>query len=401
MKNIILFDEENWNNLLPFTYTRPVSELRIGILTIREKWERYLQGKASYITKDYLSEKYPIQIEDNNIIIFSSLLPNPDIADLISNLSDGEALIKNDRLLAARINKEEFEKLRSNDPSCRLDGKDITDTPHEVTLLQYPEDIFRLNKTELALDFALITKGRTSQDLSTTNTLLGDKLFIEEGAEIECSILNTIEAPIYIGKNAKILEGCIIRNGMSLGEKAVLKMGAKIYGATTIGPGCKAGGEINNSVMYANSNKGHDGYLGNSVLGEWCNLGAGTNCSNLKNNYSGVRLWDYSTDSFRKTGKMFVGLMMGDHSKCGISSMFNTGTTVGVNANIFGSGYPRTFIPSYTWGGASGFKTNNIEKALQVAKVVVPRRKLEFTEADEQILRYIFYKTAHYRNWEK
>lgn len=401
MKNIILFDEENWDNLLPFTYTRPVSELRVGILTIREKWEKYLQGSASYITREYLSEKYPFQIEEDNIIIFSSLLPNPEIVDVIINLTPNEALIYGDRLLAARINKDELIKLQNNDPSSNLNGKEITKSECEISILAYPEDIFLLNDQELRLDYNLMTAGRTSQSLSATNTVLGDQVFVEEGAEVECAILNSKDAPIYIGKGAKILEGSMIRHGLALCSGAVIKMGAKIYGATTLGPGCKVGGELKNAVMYANSNKGHDGYLGNSVIGEWCNLGAGTNTSNLKNNYSAVRLWDYSQQGFRKTGQMFCGLMMGDHSKCGIDMMFNTGTMIGVSANIFGSGYPRNFIPSFAWGGASGFQTNHIKKAMQVAKVVLPRRNQELTEADEKILQYIFYKTSHYRTWEK
>lgn len=401
MTNIILFDEGNWQNLLPFTYTRPVSEIRVGILTIKEKWEHHLQGKASYITTNYLSEKYPIEIADDNIVVFSSLLPAPALVDRIKSLQTSQAIVQGDRFLAARLDRDQFILLMNNDANADIEGIDITKDEIDIQLVTYPEHIYMFNKQELIRDYQLLTKGRTSQPLSSTNTILGEQIFVEEGADVECAILNAKDAPIYIGKQAKIMEGAMVRKGLALCDGAIIKMGAKIYGATTIGPKCKAGGEINNSVLFANSNKGHDGYLGNSVLGEWCNLGADTNTSNLKNNYSEVKIWDYEHSRFRKTGQMFCGLLMGDHSKCGINTMFNTGTIVGICANVFGDGYPRTFIPSFSWGGASGFQTNKVSKAIEVAEVVMPRRDQQLTESDEHILRYVYSQTSHFRKWEK
>jgi UDP-N-acetylglucosamine diphosphorylase/glucosamine-1-phosphate N-acetyltransferase len=263
-------------------------------------------------------------------------------------------------------------------------------------------DLFTLNEQELRIDFDLITHGRTSQPISSSNQVMGaHNIFLEEGASVECSILNATKAPIYIGKNAEIMEGCMIRDGLALCESATLKMGAKIYGATTIGPHSKAGGEINNSILIGHSNKGHDGFLGNSVLGEWCNIGADTNTSNLKNDYSNVKLWNYVTARFAPTGLQFCGLIMGDHSKCGINTMFNTGTVVGVYANVFGEGYPRNFIPSFSWGGNSGLITYKIDKALNTAERVLDRRGLTFNEDDKKIVEYLYEHTATYRTWEK
>lgn len=264
-------------------------------------------------------------------------------------------------------------------------------------------DIFSFNDSAMRSDFAMLTKGRTSAPLSKTNQLLGDasQLFIEEGATIECSILNTKTGPIYIGKNAEVMEGCVIRGGLALCEGSTLKIGAKIYGATTIGPHSKVGGEVNNSVIIGHSNKAHEGYLGNSVLGEWCNIGADTNTSNLKNNYEPVKLWDYTKDSFVKTGMQFLGLIMGDHSKCAINTMFNTGTVVGVSANIFGAGFPRNFIPSFTWGGTGGLETYPFNKAIDTMERVLARRQMTVSKEDRDILKFIFDFSARYRSWER
>ena len=269
----------------------------------------------------------------------------------------------------------------------------------DYLLLEHPWELFSKNKEILAYDFDLLTRDRVSQSLSDTNTVLGDRdqIFLEEGARVECSILNTQDGPIYIGKNAQIMEGCIVRGGMALCDHAILKMGAKIYGASTFGPYCKVGGEVNNAVLMAYSNKGHEGFLGNSVLGEWCNLGADTNTSNLKNNYAPVRLWNYATEGFAKTGLQFCGLMMGDHSKAGINTMFNTGTVVGVSANIFGSGFPRNFMPSFSWGGASGYTEYKTNKAFETARAMMARRGVEFDEAEQSILEEVFQQTEKYR----
>jgi UDP-N-acetylglucosamine diphosphorylase/glucosamine-1-phosphate N-acetyltransferase len=398
--NIILFDNDLRNRFLPLTYTRPVCDLRIGILTIREKWERWLGGNISFITQDYLSEKYPIDLRKDNYLINGSVLPSEHLCKLISQMEINEAYLKDGELIAARLNDEQFENLLNDQEVEELQGMDLDDTP--FLKLNHIWDIFRLNKQALEDDFRLLTRGRESRPLSKTNTVIGDgQIFLEEGAKVECAILNVTEGPIYIGKNAEIMEGCLIRGGFAMGESSVLKLGAKIYGPTTLGPHCKVGGEVSNSVLTGYSSKAHDGYLGNSVLGEWCNLGADTNVSNLKNNYAQVKLWNYHEEKFDPTGLQFCGLIMGDHSKAGINTMFNTGTVVGVCANIFGSGFPRNFIPSFAWGGASGFTTFSTDKAFETIEKVMARRGLGFETKDRLIMLRIFEESAKFRRWEK
>ncbi len=399
MKNIILFDNETRNNLLPLTYTRPVCELRVGILTIREKWEKRLKGEASFITEGYLSEKYDISISEKNYLINGSVLPSPMLVKLIEELDDNEALLKDGELIAAKIDKLQFERLMDDTKIDELEGHELAKTKFDR--IRYPWDIFTLNDKEIKKDFDLLTKGRNSARISESNKVLGrDNIFLEKGAKVEFATLNASAGPIYIGKNAEIMEGALIRGGFALCEGAVVKMGAKIYGATTIGPYSKVGGEISNSVLIGYSNKGHDGYLGNSVLGEWCNLGADTNVSNLKNNYAEVKVWNYDAERFLPTGLQFAGVIMGDHSKTGINTMLNTGTVIGVFANIFGSGFPRNFIPSFSWGGAHGFSTYKTEKAFEVAEIVMKRRKVNLTPADSVILLRIFELDEKYRRWE-
>jgi UDP-N-acetylglucosamine diphosphorylase/glucosamine-1-phosphate N-acetyltransferase len=402
MKNIILFDPDTRDQLLPLTYTRPVCELRVGILTIREKWEHWLSGKVSFITQDYLSEKYPISIASDNFVINGSILPSKDLCHLIEKLNNNEALLKEGELIAARLDESQFFNLMEDNDIEELEGLEV-DPSVKLTMINHVWDIFSLNAQALKSDFVELTKGRKSAPLSTTNRFLGEEsqLFIEEGAVVECAILNTNNGPIYIGKNAEIMEGCIIRGGLALCEGSVLKMGAKIYGATTIGPYSKVGGEVNNTVILSHSNKAHEGYLGNSVIGEWCNIGADTNTSNLKNNYEQVKLWDYTKDSFVRTGLQFLGLIMGDHSKCAINTMFNTGTVVGVSANIFGAGFPRNFIPSFTWGGAAGIETYTINKACDTIERVLSRRNMTLSKEDRDILKYIFDFSSRYRSWER
>ncbi|MGV6831561.1 MAG: GlmU family protein [bacterium] len=389
--NYILFDGPYRNNLLPFTFTRPVADIRIGILTIREKWEKYLGYTTTTITEEYLSQKYPMVELEENIMINASYLPNTEIVALIKSLKEGQAIFKNEDVIAFYSKEEEevdFDKVSS----IEFEG--------DILCIQNPWDIFSKNGEALADDFELLTKGRTSQPIpSSVNTINANQIFIEEGAKVEFAILNASSGPIYIGKNAEVMEGSVIRGPFALCEHGVVKLSAKIYGPTTVGPYSKVGGEINNSVLFGYSNKGHDGFLGNSVLGEWCNLGADTNNSNLKNNYAPVRLWSYNTDSFAKTGLQFCGLIMGDHSKCGINTMFNTGTVVGVSANIFGSGFPRNFIPSFSWGGAKGFSNYLTNKAFETAKIVMARRNIELTAIDEDILQHVFAQTEKYRNY--
>jgi len=399
MINIILFDDDMRDELLPITFTRPVGEIRIGILTIKEKWEKWMNAQVSFITQDYLSEKYPINIQDTNYVISGSVLPSHQLCRLINQLEFNEALLKNGDLIAAKLNASQFEHLIKNEDIEELEGFELEET--SFLKINHLTDIFKLNAQALESDFELLTKGRTSQPISSTNQVLNaENIFLEEGAEVEFAILNASDGPIYVGKNAKILEGAMVKNGLALGESAMVKMGAKMYGATTLGPHCKVGGEVKNSILMGYSSKGHEGYLGNSVIGEWCNLGADTNTSNLKNNYAEVKLWNYSQERFAKTGEQFCGLIMGDHSKCGINTMFNTGTVVGVFANIFGAGFPRNFIPSFSWGGASGFSSYKLEKVFETAQLVMQRRKIDLTDSDKNILTEINKLTRKHRRWE-
>ena len=388
--NYILFDGPFRNNLLPFTYTRPVADMRVGILTIREKWEAYLDSTTTTVTEDYLSEKYPMVEMEENIMINASYLPNFELVEMIKNLEKNQAIFKDEDIIAfftkeaqEDIDFSTYEALEFNDDIIRIENT---------------WDIFSKNGEAIQEDFNLITQNRKSKPIPSSNNVIApENIFIEEGATLEFTTLNASNGPIYIGKNTEIMEGSLIRGPLALCEGAVIKLGAKIYGPTTIGPYSKVGGEVNNSVLFAFSNKGHDGFLGNSVIGEWCNLGADTNNSNLKNNYAEVRLWDYQTESFARTGLQFCGLMMGDHSKCGINTMFNTGTVVGVSSNIFGSGFPRNFVPSFSWGGHGGFTTYLTSKAFEVAKVVMSRRHLEFSDQDAAILLHVFEETKKYR----
>ncbi len=387
--NYILFDGPSRNALLPFTYTRPVADIRIGILTIREKWEQHLGYTTSTVTEEYLSEKFPMVELEDNIMINASYLPTADLVTKIEELQENQAIFDGEEPIAFFVKEDQ-----------EVDFESFTIVQYEQELLTVKNtwDIFSKNEQAIAQDFALVTADRESQPIPESNRVIApENVFIEEGAKLEFTILNASAGPIYIGKDAEIMEGSIIRGPFVLCNNATVKMGAKIYGGTTVGPHSKIGGEVNNSVIFGYSNKGHDGFIGNTVLGEWCNLGADTNTSNLKNNYAPVRLWSYETEGFAKTGLQFCGLMMGDHSKCGINTMFNTGTVVGVNANIFGGGFPRNFIPSYSWGGSAGFKTYLTKKAFEVAKVVMDRRKVEFTEQDKKILEHVFETTKDWR----
>ncbi|PQJ73212.1 GlmU family protein [Polaribacter butkevichii] len=390
--NYILFDGDVRNALLPFTYTRPVADIRIGILTIREKWEKHLGLTTTTVTEEYLEEKYPMVEMEENILINASFCPTESLVDKIKELSKNEAIFKGEDVIA----------FYTTDSQEEVNFDEYTQIEFEEEVLQVKNtwDIFSLNAEAIQQDFDLITEGRESEPIPEgTRCINAENIFIEEGAEITFATLNASEGPIYIGKDAVILENSAVKGPFAMGEHAVLKMGAKIYGGTTLGPYCKVGGEVGNSVLFGYSSKGHDGYLGNSVLGEWCNLGADTNNSNLKNNYAEVKLWDYQTGRFAKTGLQFCGLMMGDHSKCGINTMFNTGTVVGVSANIFGSGFPRNFVPSFSWGGASGFTEYKTNKVFEVAEVVMKRRDIVFDEMDQKILEHVFEETKQYRNY--
>lgn len=386
--NIVLHDTDLHIHLKPFSFTRPIADIRIGILTIREKWEKMLSGSYSYATEEQLSEKFPLHLEEENLVINAAVCPTQELIVALQELKPKQSLEK-DGLVIAQWQKMEI--------SAWQEGLEKVEFGGEFNFIDRPWKIFQLNAAELESDFSLVTRGRESQKLSGTNRIIGDRIFVEEGVEAECAVFNTTSGPVYLGRDSVVMEGTVVRGGLALCEHSQLKLSAKIYGATTIGPWCKVGGEVNNSVIFGYSNKGHDGFLGNSVLGEWCNLGADTNNSNLKNNYDEIRLWSYAKKGFEKTGLQFCGLMMGDHSKCGINTMFNTGTVVGVSANIYGGGFPRNFIPSFSWGGSGGFTDYKFDKAMDTARRVMQRRDLELTKADEDILRHIYDSSGDFR----
>ncbi|MFH6958670.1 GlmU family protein [Flavobacterium aquidurense] len=388
--NYILFDGPVRNALLPFTFTRPVADILIGIMTIRQKWEARLGSTITTITEDYLSAKFPMVEMEENVMINAAYLPNDILAELVSDLKENQAIFKGDDVIAffTTENQEEVD----------FDSYEIIQYNGDALTVEHSWDIFSKNDAAIREDFIYLTEDRKSQPIpKSVNVIAPENVFIEEGAKLEFVTLNASGGPIYIGKNTEIMEGTVIRGPFALCENASVKLNAKVYGATTVGPGSRIGGEVKNSVLFANSNKGHDGFLGDSVLGEWCNIGADSNNSNLKNNYEEVKLWSYETEGFAKTGLQFCGLMMGDHSKCGINTMFNTGTVVGVSANIFGSGFPRNFVPSFSWGGAAGFTTYVTKKAFETAKLVMGRRNIDFDETESAILEHIFEETKKWR----
>ena len=391
--NYILFDGPVRKQLLPFTYTKPVADLRIGILTIREKWEKHLGNTTSSITEDYLADKFPMVEFEENVMINATYLPTEILVEMLFDLQQNQAVFDGEDVIAFYSDDSQEE--------IDFDTYEHLEIPEEAIFkIEHTWDLFSKNHEAIQLDFDLLTEGRKSAPIpATVQTLNSENIFIEEGATLNFCTLNASEGPIYIGKDAEIMEGALVRGPFALCEHATVKMGAKIYTGTTIGPYCKVGGEVTNSILMGYSNKGHDGYLGNSVLGEWCNIGADSNNSNLKNNYEEVRLWDYETEGFAKTGLQFCGLMMGDHSKCGINTMFNTGTVIGVSANIFGTGFPRNFVPSFSWGGASGFTTYKTNKAFQTAKLVMERRNIPFDEQEAAILEYVFEETSKFRRY--
>jgi UDP-N-acetylglucosamine diphosphorylase/glucosamine-1-phosphate N-acetyltransferase len=386
--NLILFDDPIIRiALLPFTYTRPVSGIRVGILTIDEKWEKWLNTSVSHQTDPYLQKKFRLVTKPDNLLVNGGICPDDNIVAAVKSLPAGYFLVKDQTLLAA------------NQPGAAMTEQNTVKYAHSVTIIDKPWKIFRENASQLKSDFKLLTAGRTSAPITDpyTRTYAADKIFLEEGVEIRAAVINAESGPVYLGKNSVIQEGAVIRGSFALCEGAQLNMGAKVRGDTTIGPYCKVGGEISNSVLFGNSNKAHDGYLGNSVIGEWCNMGADTNTSNLKNTYDFVKLWSHAHNAFVKTDLQFCGLMMGDHSKCGINTMFNTGTVVDPCCSIFGDGYPRNYIPPFSWGGASKMTTYQLDKAIETAARVMGRRNVPLLDVDKEILSHIFGITAHQR----
>ena len=398
--NIILFDEPAVRaNLLPFTYTRPVAEIRCGILTIREKWERLLPATYSWLTAGYLSGKFLQQQAGMNLYVNGCVLPDKTLVDAIKSLKTNQILVYDDLPVAFYGNVLSWQEL---DLPGRLGSYEKWPFSHEIKAVRQPYDIFVLNGAAVRSDFQLLTEGRKSAVIDDPHTVVygAEHVFVEEGAVIRASVLSAEEGVLYIGAKAVVSEGTVIRSGpggTAICDNATVNPAARILGDTTVGPFCKVGGEIHNSVMFGYSNKAHDGFMGNTVVGEWCNFGADSNTSNLKNDYKKVKVWNYAAGRFLDTGLQFCGLMMGDHSKCGINSMLNAGTVVGVSANIHGSGYPRAFVPSFSNGGPQGFSTYPLRTALRVAGIVYGRRNKTFDEVDSDILEYIFEVTKKYR----
>jgi UDP-N-acetylglucosamine diphosphorylase/glucosamine-1-phosphate N-acetyltransferase len=393
--NVILFDNPTIRqDLLPFTFTRPVADIRVGILTISEKWEKYLKVTPTFSTEPYLSNKFPSHHTADNFWINGAVCPNSYLVSAIHLLKPGDAIAKDNMILAVRTPDDEVPEV--------ITGT-ITEFVHPVTLIDQIWKIYQYNGAQIKADFELITLGRKSVAITDIHTKVysPENIFLEEGAQVKAALLNAENGPIYLGKNSFVQEGALIRGPFALCESSHVNMGAKVRGDTTVGPFSKIGGEVSNSVLFGYSNKAHDGFLGNSVIGEWCNIGADTNTSNLKNNYENIKLWNYARGGFKDTGLMFCGLMFGDHSKCGINTMFNSGTVVGVSASIFGDGYPRNFIPSFSWGGAAGFTTFQFNKAMETAAKAMDRRSLPLTDIDKEIMTHVFNESAQYRVWEQ
>ncbi|HRN34661.1 MAG TPA: putative sugar nucleotidyl transferase [Saprospiraceae bacterium] len=387
---IVLYDGPEWKDLLPLTFTKPVAGLRIGIDTIREKWEAALNTECLIKTQDYLQAIHPVATSDDFLFINASYIPHPVLTDHILSIRHNQSLAISGQVIAYRT--DSFHVASSEAEQFEIIS---ISAPEDVIHICYPWDIFSNNNRVLQQDFDRITSGRVSAPISPTNRLLGERIFLEEGAIVECCNINTTTGPVYLGKNSMIMEGANIRGGLALCEESIVKMGAKLYGASTFGPHCKVGGEVNNSIFQGFSNKGHEGYLGNSVIGEWCNFGADTNASNLKNTYKKVKIYNYRQNISIDSGLLFLGLIMGDHSKSGINTMFNTGTVVGVFANIFGTGFPPGHIPSFSWGGAEHMEPYQFEKAIEVAEAVMSRKNQHLTPEYKAILRHIYDNTHH------
>jgi UDP-N-acetylglucosamine diphosphorylase/glucosamine-1-phosphate N-acetyltransferase len=389
MATLILFDDPTIRTaLLPFTFTRPVANIRIGILTLAEKWAIWLNQSPTFLTEPYLQAKFPQQASGDNWYVNGAVCPTQSLIDAINGLAAGAGLITDDGMVLAL----RTDKVLKTPPTVN-DEYNFQAFTEPLTIVCHVWDIFVQNGDQIRADFARLTAGRTSQPITDpfTRCYAPENIFIEEGATIRASVLNAEGGPIYIGRDATISEGSIVIGPFSLGEGSTVNWGGKMRSNTTIGPFCKVGGEVGNSIFFGYSNKAHDGFLGNSVIGEWCNLGANVNNSNLKNDYSNVKLYSYATRQLEDTGRIFCGLMIGDFTKVGISTMFNTGTVVGVSANVFGSGFQPKHVSSFSWGGAiDGFTTYRLDKALHVAAEAFKRREEPFSEIEKDILREIF-----------
>ncbi len=376
MLNIILTDHVERDHLLPLTFTRPVGKIRIGLWTIEEKWSNYTGASVSFLTQDYLKKVFPSSYTSNNIYVNGAVLPSEKLIQSIQGLSESESLMSNGHWVATRSSE-------------KLDHFEVHGEEVEAQVVDRSWKIFQWNGQAIQDDLDVLRSQRKSQEVPSWVTLIGDDIFIEEGAELMPSIINTLDGPVYVGKGAHVMEGTMIRGSLALMDHSHLKMGSKIYGPTTIGPHSKVGGEVNNSVIFGYSNKAHDGFIGNTVVGEWCNLGADTNTSNLKNNYADVKIFNYALGRSESTKSQFCGLTMGDHAKAGINTMFNTGTVCGIFANVFGGDFPHRNIPDFGWGGSAGFKNYRLSDALEVAKIVMERRNVELTDELIEVYSYL------------
>lgn len=396
--HIVSFDHTKTRiRLFPLTWTRPVGDLRVGILTIAEKWAKRFVTDYSFLTADYLQAKFPyIDQPDTRTVclVNGSVCPDDLLCEAVSELAVGEALWSGMLLIALKVKAVDVKTIPWSDLTV-FKPRYYTES---VTSINRYEDIFVENGRQLELDFDLLTRGRTSTTLSSTNTLLGDRVFVEEGASAECSTFNSLRGPIYLGYGSEVWEGSHIRGAFSLGDGAQVKMGTRVYSNVSVGPNSRVAGELNTCVIWGNSFKGHDGYLGSSVIGEWCNWGADSNNSNLKNNYGSVRVYDYEIADYRDTELVFCGLVMGDHSKCGINTAFNTGTVIGVGANIFGVEQPPKFVPDFSWDAGGLASIHRFDKMIETAKEVLKQRKIDFCVVEEQILENVFERSATYRD---
>jgi UDP-N-acetylglucosamine diphosphorylase/glucosamine-1-phosphate N-acetyltransferase len=390
--SLICFDEAEWAQFYPFSETRPIAEFRLGMLRIGEKWARGLDKSYSHLVRDELAALYPFKSKAQNLLVNGSVLPDAQLLEAVKGLHPGASLQKGSKLLACVVAQDDLDLVKQGN----WQAAEQIEYEGEIRSIEHNWDLFRLNAEEIQSDFQIITSGRKSEAVSSSNTIIGDHpVFLEPGAKVEAAVLNTESGPIYVGEHAEIMEGSLLRGPVALMSHAVLKMGAKVYGGSTLGPFVKCGGELNNVLLFGYSNKAHDGFLGNSVIGEWCNLGADSNNSNLKNNYGPVRVWNQEVQDYVDSGLQFCGLFMGDHSKCGINTMFNTGTVVGVSSNVFGSGFPDKHIPSFSWGGAEGIDSYRLDKALEVAEAVMNRRGKSLGPEERAILEHIHRRRMH------
>jgi UDP-N-acetylglucosamine diphosphorylase/glucosamine-1-phosphate N-acetyltransferase len=392
--NLILFDDPLIRvDLFPFTLTRPTGQIRVGILTIDEKWQKRLGAIPSFLSETYLQPKFPLTSTSDNLLVNGAICPDANLISAVQRLDMGQSLVSDHCLIAKRSTRTDLPVLRE---------ERTIEYVNPFVIIDKPWRIFEENPNQIKADLEIITSGRKSKGITDKHTAIygEENLFVEEGVTVRAAIINAERGPVYLGKNSTIHEGAVVRGSFALCEGAEVNVGAKIRGDTTIGPFSKVGGEVAASVIYGYSSKAHDGYLGCSVIGEWCNIGADSNTSNLKNNYESVKLWSHARETFLDTGLQFCGLMMGDHSKCGINSMFNTGSVVDVFSNVFGEGFLRNYIPSFSWGGIHNLSTYKFDKALETLKKVMGRRNKEMSDIDVALLSKVFELTASHRTWE-